>query len=184
MPQLGSAGEDDLGASDEMIAFKDEGDQEEKIRESAFTERDLADLKSSLVNESEVSPAAHAPAEVSGAAGGGRRAAEGRLGGELNACRSSLHRLSGARTMRTGSTRTSWPITWRTVSYCPSSPPLSSQLYPLSAFIPPLPFLPFSLHPLSCSCSVCLSLLLPHLPYPPFAVLAPICDVPGAPLSL
>ncbi|XP_031753655.1 transcription factor 7 isoform X3 [Xenopus tropicalis] len=55
MPQMNSAGEDDLGASDEMISFKDEGDQEEKIRESAFTERDLADLKSSLVNESEVS---------------------------------------------------------------------------------------------------------------------------------
>nr|AAO23663.1 T cell-specific transcription factor 1, isoform C [Xenopus laevis] len=54
MPQMNSAGEDDLGASDEMISFKDEGDQEEKIRENGFTERDLADLKSSLVNESEV----------------------------------------------------------------------------------------------------------------------------------
>ncbi|KAG8439125.1 hypothetical protein GDO86_005367 [Hymenochirus boettgeri] len=53
MPQLNSGGEDDLGANDEMISFKDEGDQEEKIRENAFTERDLADLKSSLVNESE-----------------------------------------------------------------------------------------------------------------------------------
>ncbi|XP_075712455.1 transcription factor 7 isoform X2 [Rhinoderma darwinii] len=53
MPQLSSGGEEDLGASDEMIAFKDEGDQEEKIQENAFTERDLADLKSSLVNESE-----------------------------------------------------------------------------------------------------------------------------------
>ncbi|XP_040298358.1 transcription factor 7 isoform X1 [Bufo bufo] len=58
MPQLSSGGEEDLGASDEMIAFKDEGDQEEKIQENAFTERDLADLKSSLVNESEA-PADH-----------------------------------------------------------------------------------------------------------------------------
>ncbi|KAG1930810.1 transcription factor 7 isoform X4 [Pimephales promelas] len=56
MPQLNGGGGDDLGANDEMIAFKDEGgDHEEKIRESAFTERDLADLKSSLVNESEIS---------------------------------------------------------------------------------------------------------------------------------
>lgn len=54
MPQLSSGGGDDLGANDEMIAFKDEGEQEEKIQENAFTERDLADLKSSLVNESEI----------------------------------------------------------------------------------------------------------------------------------
>ncbi|XP_067279022.1 transcription factor 7 isoform X2 [Pseudorasbora parva] len=54
MPQLNGGGGDDLGANDEMIAFKDEGDHEEKIRESAFTESDLADLKSSLVNESEI----------------------------------------------------------------------------------------------------------------------------------
>ncbi|XP_044136868.1 transcription factor 7 isoform X6 [Bufo gargarizans] len=58
MPQLSGGGEEDLGASDEMISFKDEGDQEEKIQENAFTERDLADLKSSLVNESEA-PADH-----------------------------------------------------------------------------------------------------------------------------
>ncbi|XP_073505680.1 transcription factor 7 isoform X6 [Phyllobates terribilis] len=56
MPQLSSGGEEDLGASDEMISFKDEGEQEEKIQEHAFTERDLADLKSSLVNESEAHP--------------------------------------------------------------------------------------------------------------------------------
>ncbi|XP_036380243.1 transcription factor 7 isoform X3 [Megalops cyprinoides] len=54
MPQLNSGGGDDLGANDEMISFKDEGEQDEKIQESAFTERDLADLKSSLVNESEI----------------------------------------------------------------------------------------------------------------------------------
>ncbi|XP_068071950.1 transcription factor 7 isoform X8 [Danio rerio] len=55
MPQLNGGGGDDLGANDEMIAFKDEGDHEEKIRESAFTESDLADLKSSLVSETEIS---------------------------------------------------------------------------------------------------------------------------------
>ncbi|XP_024121374.1 transcription factor 7 isoform X3 [Oryzias melastigma] len=62
MPQLSSGGGDDLGANDEMISFKDEGEQEEKIQENAFTERDLADLKSSLVNESEIhqSPSAAA----------------------------------------------------------------------------------------------------------------------------
>ncbi|XP_066446796.1 transcription factor 7-like 2 isoform X3 [Eleutherodactylus coqui] len=51
MPQLRGGGEEDLGASDELISFKDEG--EEKVQENSFTERDLADLKSSLVNESE-----------------------------------------------------------------------------------------------------------------------------------
>ncbi|XP_034405824.1 transcription factor 7 isoform X1 [Cyclopterus lumpus] len=62
MPQLSSGGGDDLGANDEMIAFKDEGEQEEKIQENAFTERDLADLKSSLVNESEINQSPHAAA--------------------------------------------------------------------------------------------------------------------------
>uniref|UniRef100_A0A8C9YSZ4 Transcription factor 7 like 2 n=1 Tax=Sander lucioperca TaxID=283035 RepID=A0A8C9YSZ4_SANLU len=52
MPQLNGGGGDDLGANDEMISFKDEGEQEEKISDSS-AERDLADVKSSLVNESE-----------------------------------------------------------------------------------------------------------------------------------
>uniref|UniRef100_A0A8C7R0U0 Transcription factor 7 n=1 Tax=Oncorhynchus mykiss TaxID=8022 RepID=A0A8C7R0U0_ONCMY len=60
MPQLSSGGGDDLGANDEMISFKDEGDQDEKIQENAFTERDLADLKSSLVNESETNQSPNA----------------------------------------------------------------------------------------------------------------------------
>ncbi|NXX40631.1 LEF1 factor, partial [Tricholaema leucomelas] len=70
MPQLVSGGGDDLGATDEMLAFKDEGEQEEKIPENAFTERDLADLKSSLVNESEGSgsPATATAAAVVAAA--------------------------------------------------------------------------------------------------------------------
>ncbi|TMS08288.1 transcription factor 7-like 1-A isoform X1 [Larimichthys crocea] len=51
MPQLTGGSGDDLGASDELIAFKDEGEQEEKRNVSSGT--DLDDVKSSLVNESE-----------------------------------------------------------------------------------------------------------------------------------
>lgn len=77
MPQLGGGGGgDDLGATDEMLAFKDEGEQEEKIPEHAFTERDLADLKSSLVNESEGGGQA-AGAEVSACLVGGRAGGPG-----------------------------------------------------------------------------------------------------------
>lgn len=60
MPQLdsgggGAGGGDDLGAPDELLAFQDEGEeQDDKSRDSAAgPERDLAELKSSLVNESE-----------------------------------------------------------------------------------------------------------------------------------
>uniref|UniRef100_D3ZLD0 Transcription factor 7 n=2 Tax=Rattus norvegicus TaxID=10116 RepID=D3ZLD0_RAT len=60
MPQLDSGGGgtgagDDLGAPDELLAFQDEGEeQDDKNRDSAAgPERDLAELKSSLVNESE-----------------------------------------------------------------------------------------------------------------------------------
>lgn len=42
-----------MGANDEMISFKDEGEQEDKISENVSAERDLDDVKSSLVNESE-----------------------------------------------------------------------------------------------------------------------------------
>ncbi|XP_078065467.1 lymphoid enhancer-binding factor 1 isoform X1 [Mustelus asterias] len=58
MPQLNSGGDPELGANDEMISFKDEGEQEDKILAeiNATEERDLADLKSSLVNESEINP--------------------------------------------------------------------------------------------------------------------------------
>ncbi|XP_077963149.1 transcription factor 7 isoform X4 [Gasterosteus aculeatus] len=76
MPQLSGGGGDDLGANDEMIAFKDEGEQEEKIPENAFTERDLADLKSSLVNESESSQSPGAPAVRRGQQGEQRSFAE------------------------------------------------------------------------------------------------------------
>lgn len=53
MPQLNGGGGDELGANDELISFKDEGEQEEKTAESVSAERDLDDVKSSLVNESE-----------------------------------------------------------------------------------------------------------------------------------
>ncbi|XP_076994558.1 transcription factor 7 isoform X5 [Tamandua tetradactyla] len=60
MPQLdsgggGAGGGDDLGAPDELLAFQDEGEeQDDKSRDSTVgPERDLAELKSSLVNESE-----------------------------------------------------------------------------------------------------------------------------------
>ncbi|XP_058482997.1 transcription factor 7 isoform X3 [Solea solea] len=76
MPQLSSGGGDDLGANDEMIAFKDEGEQEEKIQENAFTERDLADLKSSLVNESEINQSPSAAAIRRGQQGEQRSYAE------------------------------------------------------------------------------------------------------------
>lgn len=52
MPQLNGGGGDDLGANDELISFKDEGEQE-KISENVSAEGDLDDVKSSLVNESE-----------------------------------------------------------------------------------------------------------------------------------
>ncbi|XP_056253964.1 transcription factor 7 isoform X4 [Seriola aureovittata] len=76
MPQLSSGGGDDLGANDEMISFKDEGEQEEKIQENAFTERDLADLKSSLVNESEINQSPNAAAVRRGQQGEQRGFAE------------------------------------------------------------------------------------------------------------
>ncbi|XP_016894183.1 transcription factor 7-like 1-B isoform X2 [Cynoglossus semilaevis] len=49
MPQLSG---EDLGANDELIPFQDEGEQEEEKR-SVSAHRDLDDVKSSLVNESE-----------------------------------------------------------------------------------------------------------------------------------
>ncbi|KAG8519408.1 Lymphoid enhancer-binding factor 1 [Galemys pyrenaicus] len=67
MPQLsgagGGGGDPELCATDEMIPFKDEGDpQKEKIfAEISHPEEegDLADIKSSLVNESEITPASN-----------------------------------------------------------------------------------------------------------------------------
>lgn len=80
MPQLNSGGGDDLGATDEMIAFKDEGEQEEKIQANVFTEGDLADLKSSLVNESESSNNSNSSNQPSNVAAAGGTHAEVRGG--------------------------------------------------------------------------------------------------------
>uniref|UniRef100_A0A8C0C3Z7 Transcription factor 7 n=2 Tax=Cetacea TaxID=9721 RepID=A0A8C0C3Z7_BALMU len=87
MPQLdsgggGAAGGDDLGAPDELLAFQDEGEeQDDKSRDSAAgPERDLAELKSSLVNESE---GAAGDTGVPGAGAGARGEAE--VGAEVSA---------------------------------------------------------------------------------------------------
>ncbi|XP_066457553.1 transcription factor 7-like 2 isoform X25 [Eleutherodactylus coqui] len=64
MPQLNGGGGDDLGANDEMISFKDEGEQEEKISDNSSAERDLADVKSSLVNETETHQNSSSDSEV------------------------------------------------------------------------------------------------------------------------
>lgn len=63
MPQLsggGGGGDPELCATDEMIPFKDEGDpQKEQIFaeiSQSEEEGDLAEIKSSLVNETEISP--------------------------------------------------------------------------------------------------------------------------------
>ncbi|XP_075885883.1 transcription factor 7-like 1-A isoform X1 [Nelusetta ayraudi] len=61
MPQLNGADGDDLGANDELIAFKDEGEREEKRNVSA--EGDLDDVKSSLVNESETNSSSDSEAD-------------------------------------------------------------------------------------------------------------------------
>uniref|UniRef100_A0A2K6NWJ8 Transcription factor 7 like 2 n=1 Tax=Rhinopithecus roxellana TaxID=61622 RepID=A0A2K6NWJ8_RHIRO len=64
MPQLNGGGGDDLGANDELISFKDEGEQEEKSSENSSAERDLADVKSSLVNESETNQNSSSDSEL------------------------------------------------------------------------------------------------------------------------
>uniref|UniRef100_A0A3B3SQ92 Lymphoid enhancer binding factor 1 n=1 Tax=Paramormyrops kingsleyae TaxID=1676925 RepID=A0A3B3SQ92_9TELE len=65
MPHLagGGAGDPELCANDEMIPFKDEGDPQ-KVQifsesDNPEEEGDLADIKSSLVNESETNPDSH-----------------------------------------------------------------------------------------------------------------------------
>ncbi|XP_069849861.1 transcription factor 7 isoform X15 [Dipodomys merriami] len=84
MPQLdaggggagGGGGGDDLGAPDELLAFQDEGEEpDDKSRDSAAgPERDLAELKSSLVNESEGAGGAGADAGARGEAEAGAEA--------------------------------------------------------------------------------------------------------------
>ncbi|XP_032332626.1 LOW QUALITY PROTEIN: transcription factor 7 [Camelus ferus] len=77
MPQLdsgggGAGGGDDLGAPDELLAFQDEGEEPDNKSQDSATgpERDLAELKSSLVNESEgAAGGAGVPGEGAGARG-------------------------------------------------------------------------------------------------------------------
>ncbi|XP_072318436.1 lymphoid enhancer-binding factor 1 isoform X2 [Eucyclogobius newberryi] len=71
MPQLsgGGGGDPELCATDEMIPFKDEGDphKEQIFAELSHSEEegDLADIKSSLVHESESSPSSNDAARQS-----------------------------------------------------------------------------------------------------------------------
>uniref|UniRef100_A0A096MV04 Transcription factor 7 n=1 Tax=Papio anubis TaxID=9555 RepID=A0A096MV04_PAPAN len=95
MPQLdsgggGAGGGDDLGAPDELLAFQDEGEeQDDKIRDSAAgPERDLAELKSSLVNESEGAAGGAGIPGVPGAGAGARGEAE--VGAEVSPRRRRL----------------------------------------------------------------------------------------------
>ncbi|XP_054613314.1 transcription factor 7-like 1-A isoform X2 [Dunckerocampus dactyliophorus] len=62
MPQLSAAdGEEDLGANDELLRFKDEGEHDDKT--SVAADRDLDDVKSSLVNESETNSSSDSEAD-------------------------------------------------------------------------------------------------------------------------
>ncbi|XP_021096854.1 transcription factor 7 isoform X4 [Heterocephalus glaber] len=95
MPQLdsgGAGGGDDLGAPDELLAFQDEGEeQDDKSRDStAGPERDLAELKSSLVNESEGAAGGAGAREAGGAASG-----EAEVGPEALGREHSSQRLFG-----------------------------------------------------------------------------------------
>lgn len=92
MPQLNGGGGDDLGANDEMISFKDEGEQEEKISENSSAERDLADVKSSLVNESETNQNSSSDSEVSLQIVMKRAAKQGEEAGASSGCSSSSKR--------------------------------------------------------------------------------------------
>uniref|UniRef100_A0A8C9JRH3 Transcription factor 7 like 2 n=1 Tax=Panthera tigris altaica TaxID=74533 RepID=A0A8C9JRH3_PANTA len=87
MPQLNGGGGDDLGANDELISFKDEGEQEEKSSENSSAERDLADVKSSLVNESETNQNSSSDSEVGKAP---------RAGGVLSLFPGCTHQDGGA----------------------------------------------------------------------------------------
>ncbi|KAM4826733.1 transcription factor 7 isoform 6-T6 [Thomomys bottae] len=90
----GGDGGDDLGAPDELLAFQDEGEEpDDKSRDSAAgPERDLAELKSSLVNESE---GAGVPGADGGARGGGEAEAEA-LGREHASQRLFPDKLGGS----------------------------------------------------------------------------------------
>lgn len=100
MPQLNGGGGDDLGANDELISFKDEGEQEEKISENSSAERDLADVKSSLVNESETNQNSSSDSEVRGKPPAGPFRGGGRAGAALPRRGRGQGRRGGSRTRR------------------------------------------------------------------------------------
>ncbi|XP_063269836.1 transcription factor 7 isoform X3 [Prinia subflava] len=148
MPQLGSGGGDDLGATDEMLAFKDEGEQEEKIPENAFTERDLADLKSSLVNESEGSgspAAAAADAEALRRVQDPQRVYQEKLPDHMDDA-GMKHQDSG---MYKGSAYSGYPFLMLSDPYLPngSMSPLSNKVpvvQPSHGVHPLTPLIPYS----------------------------------------
>jgi hypothetical protein len=160
MPQLdsgegGAGGGDDLGAPDELLAFQDEGEeQDDKNRDSAAgPERDLAELKSSLVNESEGAaagaggPGAHGQAEVGAEVSAGLRQPLPRgprgphhsepLPGPKprspsvpctpHCLSASLSRLSGGITLRRDFSQTNFQSPWRTVSSAQRGYPSSRE---------------------------------------------------------
>ncbi|KAM6996338.1 transcription factor 7-like 1 isoform 2-T2 [Passerculus sandwichensis] len=91
MPQLEPTGGDDLGAPDELIAFQDEGEEQDKGAGRGSAHGDLDELKSSLVSETENRGG------PGGAAGPGpevRRGAAGSRGEAPPARPRSAHRLS------------------------------------------------------------------------------------------
>ncbi|TKC38254.1 hypothetical protein EI555_001363 [Monodon monoceros] len=126
MPQLdsgggGAGGGDDLGAPDELLAFQDEGEeQDDKSRDSAAgPERDLAELKSSLVNESE---GAAGDAGVPGAGAGARGEAEA-LGREHTSQRLFPDKLpESLEDANWGSSRMCTPVSCLPLSGPPHSP--------------------------------------------------------------
>ncbi|XP_074866193.1 transcription factor 7 isoform X5 [Carettochelys insculpta] len=144
MPQLGSGAGDDLGATDEMIAFKDEGEQEEKIQENAFTERDLADLKSSLVHESESSGSAAAGPEAIRRAQDPQRVYQEKLPDPMED--GTKHQDQG---MYKGSAYSGYPFLMLSDPYLPngSMSPLSNKVpvvQPSHGVHPLTPLIPYS----------------------------------------
>ncbi|XP_041280605.1 transcription factor 7-like 1 isoform X5 [Onychostruthus taczanowskii] len=91
MPQLEPTGGDDLGAPDELIAFQDEGEEQDKGAGRGSAHGDLDELKSSLVSETENRGG---PGAAVGPGPEVRRGAAGSRGEAPPARPRSAHRLS------------------------------------------------------------------------------------------
>ncbi|XP_064256334.1 transcription factor 7-like 1 isoform X2 [Passer domesticus] len=91
MPQLEPTGGDDLGAPDELIAFQDEGEEQDKGAGRGSAHGDLDELKSSLVSETENRGG---PGAAAGPGPEVRRGAAGSRGDAPPARPRSAHRLS------------------------------------------------------------------------------------------